>query len=184
MSSELETFSEIQKLVYLIRGQRVMLDSDLARLYGVETKALNQAVKRNIDRFPEDFYFECTINDLDDLRSQIVTAKIENDITAWNYKRRVKPFLFTENGLAMLSGVLHSPRAVKVNIAIMRIFTKLLSYLLMENATDKRVDKLEIEATHVFKTVFERLDDVDHRVKKLEETKPTLAPAGKKIGLK
>jgi len=129
MTNDAETFSQIEKMIYIIRGQRVMLDSDLAQLYGVETKALNQAVKRNLDRFPEDFYFECNFSDLEDLRSQIVTAKLEKDATIWNHKRRVNPYVFTENGVAMLSGVLHGPLAVKVNISIMRIFTKLRSYL-------------------------------------------------------
>jgi hypothetical protein len=181
MSSELETFSEIQKIVYLIRGQRVMLDSDLARLYGVEVKRLNEQVRRNIERFPEDFCFECTIDDLHDLRSQFATT---DSISYWNHKRRAKPYVFTENGVAMLSSVLHSPNAIQINISIMRVFTKLRSYLLMENVTDKRIDKLEKDTTQIFKIVFERLDDVDEKIKDLQITKPALAPARKKIGLK
>lgn len=82
-----------------------MLDSDLAELYGVETKALNQAVKRNIERFPSDFMLECNSDELANLRSQFVTA---NSTASWNYKRRSMPFLFTENGVAMLSSVLSS----------------------------------------------------------------------------
>lgn len=95
----------IDKMIYNIRGQKVMIDSDLAQIYGVATKAFNQSVQRNRDRFPEDFMFQCTFNDLDDLRSQFVTA---NALNTLNYKRRNLPYLFTENGVAMLSSVLNS----------------------------------------------------------------------------
>lgn len=113
---------QIEKLIYVIRGQKVMLDSDLAELYGVETKVLNQAVKRNISRFPEDFMFECNSRGLDDLRSQFVTSNATN---TWKYKRWTSPLVFTEVGIAMLSTVLKSERAIQVNISIMRTFIKL-----------------------------------------------------------
>ncbi len=107
---------QIQNMIYVIRGQKVMLDSDLAELFGVETKRVNEQVKRNIDRFPIDFMFECDSSELDGLRSQFATSKSPR---GWNYKRRSNPMLFTENGVAMLSSVLNSKRAVQVNISIM-----------------------------------------------------------------
>jgi hypothetical protein len=104
---------KIQSMIYIIRGQKVMLDSDLAQLYEVEVKRLNEQVKRNIERFPTDFMFQCDINDLNDLRSQIATA---NSVSAWNHMNRSSPFVFTESGVAMLSSVLNSKRAIAVNI--------------------------------------------------------------------
>lgn len=141
MSIELE---QIQNIIYVIRGQKVMLDSDLAKLYEVETKVLNQAVRRNLKRFPEDFMFECNSSELEVLRSQFVTANKE---TTWNYMRRSSPMVFTENGVAMLSSVLRSDRAIEVNIAIMRVFTKLRSFYALDSNADSKVDKLEHEVT-------------------------------------
>jgi hypothetical protein len=106
-------------MIHVIRGQRVMLDSDLAKLYGVTTKSLNQAVKRNAERFPEDFSYLLTPQDLINLRSQIVTSSGEHG------GRRSPPRVFTEHGVAMLSSVLRSPEAVRVNIEIMRAFVRL-----------------------------------------------------------
>jgi hypothetical protein len=108
--SELPTPEKLAPLVRLIRGERVLLDADLARLYGVDTKVLNQAVKRNGDRFPDDFMFQLSDAETDCLKSQIVTSNQRGG-------RRYRPFAFTEQGVAMLSSVLRSPRAVEVNIA-------------------------------------------------------------------
>jgi len=108
------------------------------------------------------------------LRYQIGTSKA---LTYWNYVRYT-PFLFTENGVAMLSGLLNSQRAIAVNISIMRIFTKLRSFLLMENSTDKKLSELEVGTTKIFKIVFERLDAVE------EIIEPKVSPKRKKIGLK
>ncbi|PIK14795.1 ORF6N domain-containing protein [Halobacteriovorax sp. JY17] len=166
---------QIQNMIYEIRGQRVILDSDLAKLYGVETKRLNEQVRRNIERFPEDFMLECNSDDLDVLRSQFATS---NNINSWSYKRRSKPMMFTENGVAMLSTVLNSKQAIQVNIAIMRTFTKLRSFLAMENSVEGRVDKLEQGTHKLFKIVFERLDDIEVQIS------PKLAPNRRKIGLK
>ena len=121
----------IESLIRVIRGQQVMLDSDLAMLYGVETKALNQAVKRNINRFPEDFMFQLTKEEASRSRSQIVTLNNDDasrsQIATLNTKRgqNIKdlPYAFTRNGIAMLSSVLRSDTAVEVNIRIMRAFT-------------------------------------------------------------
>ncbi|MBI3517863.1 MAG: ORF6N domain-containing protein [Bacteroidetes bacterium] len=118
--------------IYLIRNQKVMLDSDLAELYQVETKVLNQQVKRNLKRFPEDFMFQLTKTEWDMMRSQIVTAL--------HSKRNISalPYVFTEQGVAMLSGILKSDRAIAVNIQIMRIFSK-IRQVLFEN-TELRLD--------------------------------------------
>lgn len=107
----------IENKIFLIRGKKVMLDKDLANLYGVETKKLNQTVKRNKERFPEDFMFQLTNLEMLSLRSQIVTSNRGG--------RRYNTFVFTEQGVAMLSSVLKSERAIRVNIQIMRTFTKI-----------------------------------------------------------
>ena len=103
--------------IYMIRGEKVMLDKDLAELYEVDTKVFNQAVKRNIDRFPPDFMFRLNKKEYDHLRSQIVTS-------SWGGTRYM-PYVFTEQGVAMLSGVIHSPKAISMNIAIMRAFVEM-----------------------------------------------------------
>ena len=105
--------------IYLLRNQKVLLDEDLAVMYGVTTKLLNQAVKRNLERFPEDFMFQLTVEEVSSLRSQFVTSKKGRG------GRRYAPFAFTEQGVAMLSGILTSPTAIAVNIQIMRIFVKM-----------------------------------------------------------
>ena len=107
----------VAQSILLIRGQKVLLDADLAQMYGVETKALVRAMKRNMDRFPSDFMFQLTKDEFNDLRSQIVTS------SSWG-GRRYSPYAFTEQGVAMLSSVLRSKRAVQVNIEIMRAFVR------------------------------------------------------------
>jgi hypothetical protein len=163
--------SKIENMIYVIRGQKVMVDSDLAELYQVETKALNQAVRRNLERFPKDFMFQLTSEEYRTLKSQSVTSKVGRG------GKQKLPLVFTENGLAMLSGILSSNRAVQVNIAIMRIFTRLRSFLVMENSLSDRMSKLEEGTNKLFKIVFERLDGI-------EEESPILMPNRKKIGLK
>lgn len=162
---------QIQNMIYEIRGQRVMLDSDLAKLYGVEVRVLNQSVRRNFRRFPEDFMFKLTKEEYESLKSQIVTSKVGRG------GKQKQPLVFTENGVAMLSGILNSTQAIDVNIAIMRTFTKLRSFLAMENLIEGRVDKLEQGTHKLFKIVFERLDDID------EQITPKLPPNRRKIGL-
>ena len=115
----LATADEIQTMVRVVRGQRVMLDFDLARLYGVTTSALNQAVQRNAERFPDDFAYQLTQQEVANLRSQIVISR-----GGWGGRRKL-PWAFTEQGVAMLSSVIRSPTAVRVNIEIMRIFVRL-----------------------------------------------------------
>lgn len=118
--SALIPFEQIEQKIFLIRGQKVMLDSELARLYGVDTRALNQAVRRNRDRFPGDFMFQLTSDEAKALRSQFVILK-----PGRGEHRKYLPHAFTEQGVAMLSSVLRSKRAARVNIAIMRAFMKL-----------------------------------------------------------
>jgi len=126
----------IQNMIYEVRGQRVMLDSDLAMLYEVETRVLVQAVKRNIDRFPPDFMFQLTQSEFSDLISQIV-------ISSWGGKRKL-PYAFTEQGVSMLTGVLKSKKAISVNIQIMRAFVQFRHYALShKNSTDIKIAELE-----------------------------------------
>lgn len=127
----------IEKRIYLIRSQKVMLDSDLAELYGVETRALVQGVKRNLDRFPEDFMFQLTRQELELWRSQIV---ISNPAAKMALRR--PPYAFTEQGVAMLSSVLRSDRAVKVNIAIMRAFFRLRELLALHKDLARKIEAL------------------------------------------
>ena len=162
---------QIQNKIYVIRGVQVMLDSDLAELYGVETRVLNQSVRRNIKRFPDDFMFKLTKEENEVLKSQIVTSKEGRG------GKQKQPLVFTENGVAMLSAVLKSDRAIEINIAIMRIFTKLRSYYALESRIERKVDNLEQNVTQVFKVVFERLDN-------LEDKSPSLDEDRRKIGLK
>ena len=124
----------VQNLIYEIRGQKVMLDSDLARLYQVETKALNQAVKRNAERFPSDFMFRLTAEEVLNMRSQIVTALKRNT--------SAPPFAFTEQGVAMLASVLKSPIAVAASISIMRAFVQVRQYLLTSASMSAELKEL------------------------------------------
>lgn len=162
---------QIQNMIYIVRGQRVMLDSDLAGLYGVETRRLNEQVRRNIDRFPDDFMFQVTSEEYEVLKSQIATSKRGRG------GKQKQPLVFTENGVAMLSSVLKSKQAVQVNISIMRIFTKLRSFLMLEKENSKKIGSLERGTNQLFKVVFERLDN-------LEDKLPTHSKDRKRIGLK
>ena len=131
----------VMNKIYLIRGQKVMLDRDLAILYGVPTKAFKQAVKRNIDRFPEDFMFEMTPEELKNWRSQFVTSNSDK------MGLRYSPFCFTEQGVAMLSSVLNSETAIRVNIQIIRVFTKMRELLLTHKDILLQLEKMEKKLT-------------------------------------
>lgn len=134
------TENTIKNLIYVVRGQQVMLDSDLAMMYQVETKALNRAMKRNIARFPEDFCFQLTDLEFENLRCQIGTSSLETD----NYGgRRYLPYVFTEQGIAMLSAVLRSEIAVKVSVRIMKTFVEMRRYLARETFLLEKMNKLE-----------------------------------------
>ncbi len=127
----------IERRIYIVRGKKVMLDSDLAELYQVETRALNQAVRRNLERFPEDFMFQLTAQEASVLRSQIVISK-----KGRGRYSKYAPLAFTELGVAMLSSVLNSDRAVQMNILIMRAFVRLREALATNEALAKRIDEL------------------------------------------
>jgi len=139
----------IAQAIRVIRNQKVLLDADLAALYGVETKVLLQAVKRNHERFPDDFMFQLTTVEFNDLRSQLVTS-------SWG-GRRYRPYAFTEQGVAMLSSVLRSPQAIAVNIEIMRAFVRLRELLASHKALAKRLEELEAKTDTRFKQVFEAI---------------------------
>ena len=136
--------------ILLLRGHRVLLDDQLAPLYGVPTKALNQAVRRNLDRFPADFMFQLTSAETTNLRSQSVTSSSPGG-------RRTRPYAFTEQGVAMLSSVLRSPRAVQVNIEIMRAFVRLRQLLNTHADLATRLDELEAKYDTRFKLVFDAI---------------------------
>lgn len=141
---------DITNRIYTIRGVKVMLDRDLAELYEVQTKVLKQAVRRQIKRFPSDFMFELTYQEFKDLRSQIVTSR-------WGGSR-YKPMAFTEQGLAMLSGILNSDRAIEVNIQIMRAFVR-IRHLIFDNAELRHeLEELRNQTEERFQIVFEVLD--------------------------
>ena len=139
----------IESSIYSIRGERVMLDRDLAALYGVETKVLKQAVKRNIDRFPADFMFVLNTAEFRVWRSQFVTSKADRK------GLRYAPMAFTEHGILMLSSVLNSKRAVNVNIEIMRAFVRLRQMLASNAELSRRLDELERKYDSQFKVVFD-----------------------------
>ena len=152
----------IASKIYLIRSTKVMLDMDLAELYGVETKRLKEQVRRNIERFPKDFMFELTKGELKNLRSQIATLK------RGQYSKYL-PFAFTEHGVLMLSSVLRSERAIQVNIQIMRTFTKLREALLDNEDLRKEMEEFKQVTEERFRIVFETIDklfQIEHKSKK------------------
>ena len=144
----------IARAIHRLRGHNVMLDSDLADLYDVQVKVLNQAVKRNRKRFPPDFMFRLTVHEAESLRSQIVTSKPRRG------GRRTAPFAFTEQGVAMLSSVLRGSRAVRVNIAIMRAFIRLRVMLASNADLARKLDVLEKKYDARFEVVFQAIRDL------------------------
>jgi hypothetical protein len=140
----------IERSIRLIRGDKVILDEDLAELYGVEVKRLNEQVRRNIDRFPADFMFQLTNQEFKDLKSQFATS------SQWG-GRRIPPYAFSEQGVAMLSSVLHSPRAVRVNIEIMRTFVRLRRLLASHADLAERLEELEQKYDAQFRVVFDAI---------------------------
>jgi ORF6N domain-containing protein len=150
----------IERTIRLMRRQRVMVDADLAELYGVETKALNRAVRRNLSRFPADFMFQLTRDESECLRGQIGTSSLRSQIAtskAGRGGRRYRPYAFTEQGVAMLSSVLRSQRAVRVNIEIMRAFVKLRELLATHKDLARRLEALERKFDAQFKVVFDAI---------------------------
>ena len=145
---------QIERAILLIRGQKVILDRDLAGLYGVETKQLKQAVKRNIERFPDDFMFQLTREELENWRSQFVTSKADK------MGLRYHPMAFTEQGVAMLSSALRSKRAVQVNTEIMRAFVRLRQMLDAHKDLRRKLAALEKKYDDQFKIVFEAIAEL------------------------
>jgi len=174
MSNELVPIVIIENKIFVIRGQKVMLDSDLAQLYEVETKRINEAVKRNIDRFPKDFMFQLNDDEWNILRSQIVTFD--------KVIRKYKPYVFTEHGVLMLSSVLNSKRAIAVNIQIMRVFTKLREIALINKDTAQRLDELEKTVITLAKDTQIDIQEIFQQLRNLTEI--TNTPDTKQIGFK
>jgi len=144
----------ISEKIYIIRGQKVMLDKDLAELYEVGTKVLKQAVRRKIERFPKDFMFELTVDEYKILRSQFVTS-------SWG-GTRYKPMAFTEQGVAMLSSVLNSKRAIKVNIQIIRVFTKLRTLLASHQEILIKLEQMQLKDSEQDEQILQIFEILKH----------------------
>ncbi|KPL05091.1 MAG: DNA-binding protein [candidate division Zixibacteria bacterium SM1_73] len=149
-NQSLVSVEQIERSILFIRGEKVMLDADLAFLYGVKTKVLVQAVKRNIKRFPSDFMFQLTKKEFDLLRSQIVTSNRRGG-------RRYLPYAFTEQGVAMLSSVLNGNRAIQVNIEIMRVFVRMRQMLASYTTLARKLELLEKKYDKRFRIIFEAI---------------------------
>lgn len=158
-NQQLPVENKVESLIRVIRGQQVMLDRDLAELYGVETRRLNEQVKRNIERFPEDFMFQLTSNEFDNLKSQIA-------ISSWGGVRKL-PYAFTEQGVAMLGGVLKSSTAVEANIRIMRAFVSMRHFMVNNAAIFQRLETIEfnqLESNKVQAKILAHQEVQDHRI--------------------
>ena len=156
---------QIQNLIYEVRGQKVMLDSDLATLYQVQTKVLNQAVKRNIKRFPKDFMFQLTKEEFLNLKSQIVTS-------SWGGVRKM-PYVFTEQGVAMLSGLLNSDIAIAVNIKIMRAFVQIRKLSIEHKDLQEQIQELKQYFLQYAKDNNEEINKINEAINLLmDRTKP------------
>ena len=154
MGEEIVLHNRIENNIYVIRGQKVLLDIDLAMLYEVETKYLNRQVKRNRLRFPDDFMFQLTKDEHENMKSQIVTSNLRcQNVTSSHGGARYHPYAFTEHGIAMLSSVLNSKRAILVNIQIMRTFSRLRQIMSINTEFGKKFDLLE-------KRVFKHDSDI------------------------
>lgn len=160
------TIERIERSIPLLRGYKVILDSDIARLYGVSTKRLNEQIRRNIDRFPADFMFQLTNQEVVHLRSQFATSSMGGG-------RRNAPLAFTEQGVAMLSSVLGSERAIRINIEIMRAFVRLRGLISTHKDLARKLDELEKKYDAQFRVIFDA-------IRKLME--PTPVPPKRRTG--
>jgi phage regulator Rha-like protein len=151
----------IENKIFFIRGRKVMLDKDLAQLYGVTTSNLNKAVRRNTERFPEDFMFQLSKEEFENLKFRFGTS-------SWGDTRKL-PYAFTENGVAMLSSVLNSQRAVQVNIQIMRTFTKLREMLMTHKDLKDKIEAMEKKYDYQFKIVFDAIKELLEPPKKTKK---------------
>ena len=203
MNKDLITPVLIESKIFVIRGKQVMIDRDLADLYGVETKAINQAVKRNIERFPEEFRFQLTKDEYDFLRSQIATLKedekvlrsqsvtLENDASGQRGKHaKYLPYVFTEQGVAMLSAVLHSETAIQVSIKIMNAFVQLRHYVSEQVLkTDDKAELVEIRRLLLLHTDYcdKKFSEQDKKINQIIQVLNNLLEEPKsenKIGFK
>lgn len=166
--------NKIKKLIYEVGGQKVMLDSDLAALYNVETRVLNQAVSRNLLRFPKDFAFKLTKVEWEDLKSQIVMSSSDNS----HGGRRTLPYVFTEQGVAMLSSVLNSKEAIKANVQIMRTFVKVRNIASSYKDLENKILEVEKKGDKNYQVLLAALLQLK------SDIEPTLKKSRKKIGLK
>ncbi|MCL2373734.1 MAG: ORF6N domain-containing protein [Treponema sp.] len=164
--------AQIQGMIYEIRGQKVMLDSDLAALYEVETSNLNKAVKRNLERFPDDFMFQLTQKEWENLRFQIGISSGKHG------GRRFMPYAFTEQGVAMLATVLSSPKAVAVNINVMRTFVKLRQYVLSQNGADSQIAELRKLLMLYIEKNDKRVNEIIIALNNLVESSPKTKTIG------
>jgi hypothetical protein len=164
------------KKIYLIRNEKVMLDSDLALLYGIETRRLNEQVKRNFERFPEDFMFQLTETEFENLKSQIATS-------SWGGRRKL-PYAFTEHGVLMLSSVLNSDPAIKVNIQIMRVYIRIRSMLAINKDLLSKLEQYEMKLANHDNKIMLILDYIKklERVKQQEFLQKNLPRIGFKTG--
>ncbi|TAK66774.1 MAG: ORF6N domain-containing protein [Bacteroidetes bacterium] len=169
-TSQLIPLETIEKKIFLIRGQKVMLDKDLAELYGVTTKRLNEQVRRNVTRFPDDFMFQLSEHEYESLRSHFATLK-----KGRGKHRKYLPLVFTEQGVAMLSSVLNSERAITVNVAIMRAFVRLRDLLSSNKELARKLEELEKKYDYQFKIVFDAIRKLMNPLEKPVPEKPKRA---------
>jgi hypothetical protein len=164
----------VEHHIHVVRGQKVMFDTDLAALYGVSTGALNQAVRRNLDRFPSDFMFTLT-------RQEVIHLKSQTVISSWGGSRKL-PSVFTEHGVAMLSGVLRSERAIQMSIAIIRTFVRVRELMAANKDIAIRVEKLERSHDRTASVIEILVDDIDRLAHDIKDIKAVPVPSKRKIG--
>jgi hypothetical protein len=185
---ELQALVADQKIlnkIYAIRGEKVMLDKDLAEMYGVETRVLNQSLKRNLNRFPKDFMFQLSEKEFKNLISQNVTSSLPDGKAGWGGTRKL-PYAFTEQGVAMLSSVLNSETAIEVNIRIIRVFTKMKEFALTHKEILMQLAKLEKEVSTNNKNTERNSKDIENIFMVLKELleKESKPQSRNKIGFK
>jgi phage regulator Rha-like protein len=161
---EVLMMKQIQNMIYDIRGRQVMLDTDLAKIYQVETRVMNQAVKRNIDRFPPEFMFQLTKDEYESLRSQIETSNLKSQIvtSSWGGRRKL-PLAFTEHGVIMLSSILSSKIATQINLAVVKTFIEMRHYALSKSETNKQITELR-------KLLMLHIENTDTKLSKQDKT--------------
>jgi hypothetical protein len=174
-SKHLAAVRPVESLIRVIRGQKVMLDADLAELYGVTTGNLNLAVRRNIERFPSEFMFPVTAKEAENL-------KLQSASSSWGGRRRSFPHAFTQEGVAMLSSVLRSPRAVQMNISIMKAFVRVREMIAHNKDLASRMEKLEHGHKHTGSVIEVIIEDIDRLAHEIERIKNPPAGSKRKIG--